>query len=789
MEKKLLNAYPAVHWNEATPLGNGVMGATVYGCVYDERILLNHEALYNGHKDDTVPDLSESLAEVRSLLDAGKYREAEELYPERMKKCDYDCRCGRFHPAFDLHLLLQTDGAFTDYARQLDMEHGVCTVSYRDKDALCTRQAFCSITDKVFVLRICKESPFTMKCALVRHNLKDSPDASLTGHLTVTAKDRYIHSRVTTEGGLDYSGMVKLLHTDGTYSIANDTPRKIDMTGEPVFQNYLRIENAREVCLLVTVSPETQPFAQMQANLDALTWDFDTLLQRQKEAFSKRFNATRLTLSQQENISNEQLLLNGYSGEMDLRMVEKMADFGRYLLISSSTDCMCPANLQGLWNGDYNPAWLCTYFLNENVQMCYWQAGPGGLAESMLPLFELMERCKDDFRSNAKNLFGCRGLLLPLYMDNRGGKKNNAQAHCLYWTASSAWVSAMFYEYYLFTGDDAFLRNRAYPFMKECALFYEDFLVEDEIGKLKSYPSNSPENRANGTFAGAREISVSINATMDIALVKELLTNLVSSAKKLNVDEDKQRMWSAMLAKLPDYAVNQDGALQEWLHPDFVDNYQHRHQSHIYPLFPGFEIDAQSGALYSAAATAVEKRLRVGLSEQTGWSLAHMANIFARMGDGERAMECLSLLSRFATNSNLLTCHNDWRNMGVTVKVLLGGRAPFQVDANMGFAAAVYEMLAFSKPGKLVLLPALPALWREGEMSGLHTRVGCVCKLRWNECGLSVTLTAKRDTAFDLSCKNLRVVTTDARLKNSALGENWRYVTLREGEELSLQYQ
>ena len=235
--------------------------------------------------------------------------------------------------------------------------------------------------------------------------------------------------------------------------------------------------------------------------------------------------------------------------------------------------------------------------------------------------------------------------------------------------------------------------------MKESALFYEDFMVYDENGKLKSYPSNSPENRPDGDFEGAKELSVSINSTMDFALLKELLSNLVSVAKSRNIDTECQKTWEKMLCAIPEYEINEDGAMKEWLHSDFKDNYQHRHQSHIYPLFPGFEINEDdTPKLYEACRVAVEKRLCIGLKAQTGWSFSHMANIFARLSNGEKAKECLDLLIRFCTGVNLYTHHNDWRNMGVTLKYMHAGHAPFQSFAHLLFRPHQQRKIHPDKP-------------------------------------------------------------------------------------------
>lgn len=789
MEKKLINQYPATRWIDTTPLGNGVLGACVYGCRYDERILFNHEALYNYTGKKELPDVSDALPHVRALMDAGRYKEANDYYPNLLMEKGYNSRKGKFYPAFDLHMLFGGQEDFTDYSRVLDMETGVCTVSYREDGAHCRREIFTSHTDRVAVVHLTKDTPFRLKLTLERHDLIDCVDDPRHVFSSV-AKGDAVYSLIETEGRLRYSGMVKVLSTDGTVSTGDDGNRDTHMRGEAALSDYVEVVDATEITLIFDLWDKAGDFDAMKAALDAITLPYDQLLARHTEAFRRRFEGTRLTLGEDRaNASNEQLRLDSYDGRVDDRLIEKMADFGRYLLISSSLNCHFPANLQGLWNGEYSPAWSCTYFNNENIQMAYWQACRGGLSDALLPFFDLYDSFKEDYRTNAKRLFGCRGLLLPLFMDNSNGQKDNLQPHVLYWTGSSAWISAIYYEYYLFTMNKEFLATRAYPFMKECALFYEDFMVYDDRGMLKSYPSNSPENAANGDFEGGGRLSVSINATMDFALLKELLTNLIDAANTLGVDGDKVEVWEKMRAAIPPYEINEDGALKEWLHPDFKDNYHHRHQSHIYPLFPGFEIDEDKDkTLFDATRVAVEKRLCIGMKEQTGWSLSHMANIFARLGDGENAKRCLDLLLRFCTGENLFTYHNDWRNMGVTLKMLHAGKPPFQIDANLGFTAAVYEMLVYSAPGKLKLLPALPKAWDRGSLTGLHTHVGCVLDLSWSPEGVTATLTALRDTAFDLAAKGRTLQTASIPGSESPLGPTYTRLSLPAGTSVTVTY-
>ena len=783
MEKLLINKYPATRWNDATPLGNGVLGASVYGCVYDERILINHEALFNWCEDKDIPDISSSLAEVRRLMDEGKYKEAESYYTNRLEEKGYRPSSGKYYPALDLHLLFENKDAFKNYKRTLDMENGICTVEYTDDGNKCKREVFASQTDKAVIIKISSEKPTNLRLALEKHDLTDLPDSGGASEQKTTPLDDGIYAEFTTQGGLKYSGLLKILKTDGQISQGKSKKRKIDMSGDASFNGFLEVSHTCELVLAIYVVDDLNNNDELYGVINSLPLNFDLLFNRHRDAFSSFFNRTRLTLSKTDNTSIEKLMLDAYDGEISPALSEKMADFGRYLLISSSVNCNFPANLQGIWNGEYSPAWACTYFNNENIQMAYWQACRGGLCESLLPLFNLYDKFKEDYRENARKLYGCRGMLLPLFMDNGCGKKKNLQPHVLYWTGSSAWISAIYYEYYLYTKDEAFLRERAYPFMKECALFYEDFYVYDENGKLKSYPSDSPENRPNGLFDGGGEISVCINPTMDFALLKELLSNLVDSAKLLKIDSEKIVEWQKMLRAIPEYEINEDGAVKEWLHKDFLDNYHHRHQSHIYPLFPAYEVDKDSGMLFDAMSVAVEKRLIIGLKEQTGWSLSHMANIYARLKNGEGAKKCLDLLLRFCTGPNLFTYHNDWRNMGVTLKYMHAGKAPFQIDANMGFTAAVYEMLLFSSPsGKLEALPALPKEWEFGEVSCLYTQSGAIISIKWDKDCAVVKALATRDCNFEISSIAYPKMLTQINEKGA------KSVHLNAGEEITIKF-
>jgi len=413
-------------------------------------------------------------------------------------------------------------------------------------------------------------------------------------------------------------------------------------------------------------------------------------------------------------------------------MVEKMWAFGRYLLISSSKKGSQPCPLQGKWCGSYRGYWTFN-MANENLQMNYWQAMSGNLTDTVLPVFDYFDRMMDDFRENARKLYGCRGIYVTCITTPPSGLIKDIQPHILHWTGAGAWVGQIYYDYFLHTGDTVFLKERVLPYLKEVALFYEDFFTIGEDGYFISSPSNSPENSpANYTECKNPLVHVetTMNATMDFALAKEVLTHLIEGANLLSLFEEDIEKWQAMLRKIPPYQINEDGAIKEWMHPFYTDNYHHRHQSHIYPVFPGTEVTREADPeLFAAFEVAIRKRLAIGISSQTGWSLAHMANVYARMHEGDRALECLSLIARACIMNNFFTTHNDWRHSGIGLEFTM---APFQIDANLGWSAAVQEMLLFSVPGIISLLPALPVKWSKGSVTGLLARGGLQVSIEWD---------------------------------------------------------
>ncbi|XEC95808.1 glycoside hydrolase N-terminal domain-containing protein [Paenibacillus tarimensis] len=719
----LLLKYPASwwknKWREALPAGNGTIGASVYGAVQDETVLLNHAELWHGGRADTLPDVSGTLPQTRQLMDEGRYMEANWFLTNALKDEGYEARMASPVPLADLKLSMPGEKAFQGYRRYLDMTTGEITVCWKDGSASYDRRLFVSRADQMIVYRVHSDRRSIDAIVRLDFHASDNPNkAAQVQEMKQTMdwkiENEYFYYAVQNEDGLDYGAVLRIVAPGGR------------LAGE---KGGIRVTETTEALILVKVfanSEREREWPLLKQELADVDRGYFLLLQDHVKLHGELFSRVTLELGNGADVrSTEELLLDSYDGEAPMALLEKLWAFGRYLYISATRENGLPMPLYGLWGGDYRLMW-CHYMANENIQMMNWHAPVGGLAPLMKALFRHYGSLMDIFRDNARKLYGCRGVYIPAGTTPGIGSPSQIVPVILNWTGAAGWLARHYYDYYLFTGDLVFLQEEALPFMREAARFYEDFLIEGGDGYFRMYPSVSPENTPGNYMPEPGQpqdhpMPTTVNATMDFAVIKELFSNLIEGSRTAGIYQRYIPRWEDILRRIPSYQINEEGAIKEWMHPAFEERHNHRHLSHIYPVFPGQEFTREERPeLFRAFEKAVDQRL---IGAQTGWSMAHMASIYARLGDGQKALESLEILTRSCLMNNLFTVHNDWRDMGISMNK---PQAPVQLDANLGITHAIQEMLIYVSPRIVKLMPAVPARWERGSVNGMRMCTGSV---------------------------------------------------------------
>ncbi len=746
MRNKLIMKYPASWhgdmWREASPVGNGEIGGLIYGGVHKEIIALIHGKLWWDYTDKELPDVSATIAQMRALLKDNKVQEAENVMKNELLRLDYRPQSARPLPLADINILNHNSQGFKKYVREINMENGVASVCWNDKESRFTREFFISRASDIacYKMHVQGDGAYDADFSISLHDLETIGSLTPPANSETICENGYIKFAATAEEDF---GAVAFIKHNGT---------------ERYQKNAICISNATEIEVFTKVFIKEErhvAWSRAQTELNR-SLSYDKELDMHTKLHSKLFHALQFHIGGKDyHLSNEELLLEAYQGEAPKEFIEKMWSFGRYLLICASREGGYPCQLYGLWTGSYNAMWPWNMF-NVNIEMIYWQALSGNMPEMLLSVFDYIDARMDHYRINAKQLYNCRGINISSINTPESGlhKGRYIYPHILHWTGAAGWIAQHYFDYYLHTNDITFLKDRAMPFMAEAALFYEDFMTIDDNGYLLSSPSNSPENTPRNVKNDLKSNSeVAVNATMDFAILKELLSNLLLSNTITGLYSEKIEIWQEMLSRIPPYQLNEDGAIKEWMHPFYQDNYEHRHQSHVYPVFPGTEITKHNNpTLYKGFVTAMEKRKVVGLKDQSGWSLTYMSNVFARMGDGDTAMECLHLLSRSNVINNFFTVHNDWRRMGIAICNDYR-YAPVQLDGNMGFTATIHEMAIFSTKDEVYVFNAIPSDWEKGSVGPLLTRTNSEVSLTWDKGSKEAKVIVKqlkKDTIFHL---------------------------------------